>query len=141
MKINTEEGGEGSLPRLYRLIDANLNRLREGIRVLEDIQRFIYDNGKLAGELKTLRHQCRVEPYEHYLEARDIVGDVLKETTDSEAARSDLHAVQRSNIKRAQESARVLEEGFKLIDSATAEKFKQIRYRLYNIEKEISKRG
>ena len=42
-------------------------------------------------------------------------------------------------MKRAQESARVLEESFKLIDTVEAERFKQIRYALYNIEKELSK--
>ena len=41
----TNNEGENTIsPNLYRLIDANLNRLREGIRVIEDIQRFIFNN-------------------------------------------------------------------------------------------------
>ena len=127
------------LSGLYRLIDANLNRLREGIRVLEDIERFIYDNKTLSQKLKSLRHQCRIQTYERYLHKRDIIGDVLKETTASESKRENIYEVQLSNIKRAQESARVLEESFKLIDTVEAEQFKQIRYALYNIEKELSK--
>ncbi len=123
--------------KLYRLIDANLNRLREGIRVLEDIQRFIFDNKSLAKKLKKLRHQCRVNDYESYLKQRDIIGDVLKETTISESKRDNINSLILSNIKRSQESARVLEESFKLIDSNEAEKFKLIRYTLYDIEKEI----
>ena len=125
------------LSKLYRLIDANLNRLREGIRVLEDIQRFIYDNKPLCENLKALRHQCRITAYQRYLAQRDIIGDVLKETTASEAQRDTLEALQLSNIKRTQESARVLEESLKLIDADEAEKFKQIRYALYDIEKQL----
>jgi len=136
MKTDIER--DFSLSRLYRLIDANLNRLREGIRVLEDIERFIYDNKPLSQKLKSLRHRCRIKDYAQYLHERDIIGDVLKETTASESQRENLHALQLSNMKRAQESARVLEESFKLIDTAQAEQFKQIRYALYNIEKELS---
>ncbi len=133
----TKEESTVSLLKLYRLIDANLNRLREGIRVLEDIQRFVYDNQTLSSKLKSIRHQCRVDHYEEYLKERDIIGDILKETTTSEAKREDIVSLQLSNMKRAQESARVLEESFKLIDTKNAEKFKQIRYALYDIEKHI----
>ena len=30
--------------RLYRVIDANLNRLKEGLRVVEDVRRYGFDN-------------------------------------------------------------------------------------------------
>ncbi len=135
--MRTKDEGDHSLLGLYRLIDANLNRLREGLRVLEDIERFIYDNKPLSQKLKSLRHQCRVPEYSRYLSERDIIGDVLKETTASESEREDLRSIQLSNIKRAQESARVLEESFKLIDSREAERFKDIRYALYDIEKNM----
>jgi hypothetical protein len=135
--MRTKDEGDHSLLGLYRLIDANLNRLREGLRVLEDIERFIYDNKPLSQKLKSLRHQCRVPEYNRYLSERDIIGDVLKETTASESEREDLRSIQLSNIKRAQESARVLEESFKLIDSREAERFKDIRYALYDIEKNM----
>ena len=135
---NNRDGEQSPSKRLYRLIDANLNRLREGIRVLEDIQRFIYDNHSLSKEFKTLRHTCRIDNYNRYLEKRNIVGDVLRETTGSEAKRKDIESLQLSNMKRAQESARVLEEALKLIDADEAERFKQIRYRLYDIEKRMA---
>jgi thiamine-phosphate pyrophosphorylase len=137
LEVTTNKRGEQSPSRLYRLIDANLNRLREGIRVLEDIQRFIYDNQSLSKELKSVRHICRLDNYSRYLQERDIIGDVLKETTGSEAKREDITSLQLSNMKRAQESARVLEEALKLIDADEAERFKQIRYRLYDLEKSI----
>lgn len=124
-----------SSTEIFRLIDATLNRLREGIRVLEDISRFIYNNKKTSKKLKDLRHLSRVENYNQYLKTRDIIGDVLKENTESEFSRSDLSSVILANFKRAQESARSLEESFKLLDPQTAVKFKHIRYELYDLEK------
>ncbi len=122
---------------LHRLIDANLNRLREGIRVCEDIERYINNNKKLSQKLKSIRHDCRVKDMLTYLKSRDIVGDVLKETTASELKREDIKSIQISNIKRAQESARVLEESLKLINIEEAQKFKLIRYALYDLEKNM----
>ncbi len=123
-------------PKLYRLIDANLNRLKEGIRVIEDIERYIFDNEKLAKRLKTIRHQASFH-HPKLLEFRDIRNDVLKSTIETEKNRSDIEALLLANIKRAQESARVLEEAFKLIEIELSERFKTIRYELYDIEKEL----
>ncbi|OQX73570.1 MAG: thiamine-phosphate pyrophosphorylase [Campylobacteraceae bacterium 4484_4] len=136
MKSESKEGKDPSF-KLYRMIDANLNRLREGIRVCEDIERYLFDNQILSQKLKSLRHRVRVSNLSDCLEARDIAGDVLKKTTASESKREDVESLLLSNIKRAQESARVLEESLKLIDVAEAERFKEIRYALYDLEKEI----
>lgn len=121
-----------------RLIDANLNRLREGIRVVEDIYRYIYNDKQTATELKTLRHKSRIDIYNDLLDSRDIQNDVLKKTVESELNRSDLNSILIANFKRAQESSRVLEEFGKLISIETSETFKSIRYGLYHIEKNIS---
>jgi len=123
--------------KLFRLIDANLNRLKEGVRVVEDCQRYIYDNPTLTKKLKSIRHKARVDNFQELLKYRDIVGDVAKTTTKSEKNRDDISSIMIANIKRAEESARVLEESFKLIDSSKAEDFKLIRYELYDIEKSI----
>ena len=120
-----------------RIIDANLNRLREGIRVVEDIFRYIYNDKETAKKLKTLRHQSRIESYEGLLDSRDIVNDCLKQTTKSESAREDLYSILIANFKRAQESSRVLEEFTKLDSSNNSEIFKNIRYELYDLEKAL----
>jgi thiamine-phosphate pyrophosphorylase len=122
---------------ILRLLDANLNRLREGIRVVEDIRRYCFDDEVSAKDLKKLRHKARIEPYLILLKTRDIENDVLKDTTKSEASRDDLTSLQIANLKRAQESARVLEETFKLYDVKEAQNFKEIRYSLYGIEKNL----
>jgi thiamine-phosphate pyrophosphorylase len=121
-----------------RLIDANLNRLREGIRVVEDIFRYIHNNKDISLQLKNLRHLSRLESYSELLENRDINNDVLKQSTLSEQSREDLNSILISNFKRAQESSRVLEEFAKLISTKDSEKFKHIRYTLYDLEKNIN---
>lgn len=122
-----------------RLIDANLNRLREGIRVVEDIFRYIYDNKEIAIRLKELRHKARLEAYETLLKSRDIKNDVLKKSTSSEQNRESLESILIANFKRAQESARVLEEFTKLSSVQDSEIFKYIRYELYDLEKALIK--
>ena len=117
-----------------RLIDANLNRLREGIRVVEDIFRYIYNNKQTAIKLKELRHLSRLKNYFELLETRDVKNDVLRSSIKSEQNRSDLNSILIANFKRAQESARVLEEFTKLVSIEDSENFKYIRYELYNLE-------
>jgi thiamine-phosphate pyrophosphorylase len=131
----TNEGAQP--PQTLRILDANLNRLREGIRVVEDICRYYKNSKELSLKLKNLRHLSRLNNYHELLTCRDILNDPLKETTTSEKSRDSLESIILSNIKRAQESSRVLEEILKLTDETNAEKFKQIRYELYNLEKEI----
>lgn len=118
------------------MVDANLNRLKEGIRVIEDIARYVHNDKKLSTSLKKLRHQCRIEPLEALLVSRDSVNDVLRPTMQSEMNRTDLKSILIANYKRGQESSRVLEELYKIIEPEMSEIFKQIRYELYTLEKE-----
>ena len=122
-----------------RLIDANLNRLREGIRVVEDIFRYVYNDKQTAIKLKELRHLSRLENYIELLETRDVKNDVLRSSIKSEQNRTDLYSILIANFKRAQESSRVLEEFCKLISIKDSENFKYIRYELYNLEIVLTK--
>ena len=122
-----------------RLIDANLNRLREGIRVVEDIFRYVYNEKQTALKLKELRHLSRLENYIELLETRDVKNDVLRSSIKSEQNRTDLYSILIANFKRAQESSRVLEEFCKLISIEDSENFKYIRYELYNLEIVLTK--
>ena len=122
-----------------RLIDANINRLREGIRVVEDIFRYIYNNKEISTKLKSLRHIARTKNYYELLETRDVENDVLRESIKSEQNRSDMNSILIANFKRAQESSRVLEEFCKLISIEDSETFKYIRYELYNLEIVLTK--
>lgn len=124
-------------PDLYRVIDANINRLKEGIRVVEDIMRYKYNNKELSHKLKNLRHMANIEENLNLLIHRDSVNDVLRQTIKSEMNRSNLSDIIIANFKRAQESARVLEELYKLSSEEYSERFKQVRYELYSLEKDV----
>lgn len=121
---------------LYRVIDANLNRLKEGIRVVEDIARYVHNDKVLARQLKALRHQSKIDELQNLLGARDSVKDVLRSTLSSEMNRDSLESIIIANYKRAQESSRVLEEIYKIINPELSENFKSLRYTLYQLEKE-----
>src|SRR3954462_5450191 len=41
---------------ILRLLDANTNRAREALRVIEDYARFALDDQQLSADLKSLRH-------------------------------------------------------------------------------------
>jgi len=124
-------------PNLHRLIDANLNRLREGLRVLEDIRRYLFDDEESARRFKRLRHSLQAAYDPARLIHRDIQGDVLKSSTQSEMKRTDIRDLMIANFSRAQESARVLEEAFKIEEKTLSSLFKDVRYELYALEKDL----
>jgi len=121
---------------LHRVIDANLNRLKEGIRVIEDMARYANNDRELSSRLKTLRHLAKIEDIQPLLKSRDAQNDVLRPTIESEMERSSIESIIIANYKRAQESSRVLEELYKVVDPSLSERFKTIRYELYTLEKE-----
>jgi thiamine-phosphate pyrophosphorylase len=121
--------------KIERLIDANLNRLKEGLRVVEDICRYVHNDTTLTPQIKTLRHQLQSAYSKERLTHRDIEGDTQKSSRKSELIRTSLDDLVIANFSRTQESARVLEEVFKLNSIELSELFKQLRYKLYAIEK------
>ena len=122
---------------IYRVIDANLNRLKEGIRVVEDILRYRDNNQELSSKLKHLRHLAKVDETKKLLRYRDSQNDVLRSSIKSELNRTNISNIIIANFKRAQESARVLEELYKLENIEYSENFKYIRYELYQMEKKV----
>jgi len=132
------------MDKTIRIIDANLNRGREGLRVVEDIVRFILDDAKLASQIKNARHnitdlvqQLHINDID-LLNARDSQGDVgIELDCNSEDIRRDVLHIATANFVRVQESMRVLEEFSKLYDSSVSPKFKSLRFKLYELEKEI----
>lgn len=124
-------------PELFRVIDANINRLKEGIRVVEDVLRYKDNNKELSSKLKSLRHKAQIKETQQLLQHRDSINDVLRPSTKSEQNRSSLEDILTANFKRAEESARVLEELYKLENIEYSENFKTLRYELYNLEKEV----
>ena len=126
---------------ILRIIDVNLNRSREGLRVCEDIVRFILDDRKMLRSFKSLRHRVGALAKRIYgkktllLKSRNARRDVGKLTTYRELRRKNINDVFRANIQRVKESLRVLEETSKLLDGRISQRFKTIRFRVYELEK------
>jgi thiamine-phosphate pyrophosphorylase len=129
-------------PTVARIIDANFNRAREALRVMEDYARFVLDSEALAKRLKDLRHglasAVATSDADALMIARDTAGDVgTVNETASEYRRSDAESVVRAAGKRLSEALRVIEEYAKTFDEAMARRVEQLRYRGYDIEKQF----
>jgi thiamine-phosphate pyrophosphorylase len=128
---------------IYRIIDANLNRAREGIRVAEEVARLYFDDAKLSQKFKSLRHQLTRVAKNNFderklLSFRDSQKDVGANSMGAlEKKRADLESIVCANLRRSQEAVRVLEEFGKLIQEQSAPSFKKIRFRLYSLEQNI----
>jgi thiamine-phosphate pyrophosphorylase len=125
-----------------RILDANANRAREAMRVLEDYARFSLNHEGLSQELKHLRHALADVLKPHLPEAilhRDIQGDIgVDIKTASEARRETLTDVIIAAGKRLTEALRVLEEVLKTIDSSAASRAEKLRYSSYALEQKIA---
>jgi thiamine-phosphate pyrophosphorylase len=123
------------------VLDANCNRIREALRVIEEYYRFISENESAAIELKKLRHELisieDVLGREQLLEHRDSETDCFADhVRPEEMRRENGNSLLTANFKRAQEAARVLEEYTKITpDRTISEKAKRIRFSLYRLEK------
>lgn len=130
--------------RILRIIDANLNRALEGIRIIEEVTRFILENKKLTFSLKKIRHKIKEEienlfsDTQRLLMAREAKKDVgIPSCIKDEFKRSNLSEILKVNFKRTEEALRVLEEFTKLFDKRTGEVFKKLRFQVYSMEKDV----
>lgn len=146
----------GPTDAAWRIIDANLNRSREGLRVLEDYARFVRNDGNLSGRLKNLRHdlvaaeaflpkqiaeelssgESGPSPLVRHRDTAHDVGTHL--STVAEHLRSEMSDVVIANSRRVQESLRSLEEFSKLVSPQFAAIVKQLRYRSYTLQQELA---
>jgi thiamine-phosphate pyrophosphorylase len=130
-----------------RMIDANLNRSSEGLRVLEDVARFLLNDTELSQRLRTLRHNLarQTQPLNlGLLSQRDSEHDVGrlrsqdKKLAEQATSLESLLDLVTANAKRVEESLRVIEELAKLpemnsmLNSAS---FEQTRFALYSLER------
>lgn len=135
------------LEPVYRIIDANINRAKEGLRVCEEITRFVLDSRSLTAGLKKLRHEIdlalKILPDGAELcRSRDSLADVgFGIKLKKEFRRSGYKDIFFANIARVKESIRVLEEFSKLKNIKSAAYFKKIRYEVYDLEKKFVKQA
>jgi thiamine-phosphate pyrophosphorylase len=129
-------------PQILRTIDANINRVSEGLRVLEDISRFICEDADISRELKAVRHrvnQLVSNINSSLLETRDSAGDIGSDS-DLPHDHKDLFSIVKANAKRVQEGIRVIEELAKLPElksALPADELRKSRFQVYTLEKQL----
>jgi thiamine-phosphate pyrophosphorylase len=126
---------------ILRVLDANFNRAKEGMRVVEDIMRFINGDESCRKLARNIRHGLtkitKDKNLKNAIKERDSIGDPGKKTDKLEMSRASINDVLYANLQRAKESLRVLEEFFKIISPRNVAKLKQLRYNTYSLEKQI----
>jgi len=128
-----------------RIIDASLNRIGEGLRLLEEMARLTLNDAILTQQLKNMRHEmtrCDEHLQSQLLQARNSEGDVgVDMEVAGEEKQRDIPITIVANARRVQESLRVMEEMAKVPGlGLDTEKFKKARFALYTIEKTLLSR-
>lgn len=129
---------------IARILDANLNRAREGLRVAEEIARMVLEHQGLQKKLKAIRHKIialekkiNSQQLLHYRSVQTDPGALT--SNPSEMDRTSLQELGRANLRRCQEACRVLEEFSKLDNRTMSKTFKKMRFQTYDVERELIK--
>lgn len=128
---------------VLRIIDANFNRCKEGLRVVEDIFRFILEDNNLRKSLRQIRHsldKIAKEIIKTAILSRSSQKDLGKKCDRLEMKRKNVNSLLYINLQRVKEALRVLEEFSKLSLPHQVSKIKRIRYKIYELEKTIIKK-
>jgi len=127
---------------IYRILDANFNRAREALRVVEDCGRFALNDPVVTATAKTMRSDLAeiytAMPVLEMLTSRDTQGDLGTElTSPTERQRANLHDVAAAALKRLTEALRTIEEYSKVISPHQTQRIERIRYSAYTLEQRL----
>lgn len=131
------------MPAVLRIIDANANRAREALRVMEESARFLLDDDELCAALKQLRHDlaAALAALPGLEASRDTPGDVgTRVSTAREEMRDGAGAVAIAAGKRLSEALRSIEEYSKVLGDtgrALPGLVEQMRYHGYELEQRL----
>jgi len=125
-----------------RIIDANFNRAREAIRVIEEFCRFALNSASLTGRAKQLRHGLSAAVHQldvpRLISSRDTLGDIgVGRTVQGQLVRGDLRDCFTAGCKRLTEALRTLAEVSQAQNRSVAEAIEKLRYAAYTLEKDI----
>jgi thiamine-phosphate pyrophosphorylase len=123
---------------IYRILDANLDRAREGLRIIEEWCRFGLNSQKLAAECKNMRQELAKWHSPEMRASRNTSNDTGTALTHpQEEQRSNIQQLLQANLCRVQEALRVIEEYGKLLNPEMGAGFKQMRYQVYILESNL----
>lgn len=126
---------------ILRVVDANLNRCKEGLRVVEDVFRFVLEDDRLRKKIRAMRHSldsvAKDKFFKQAILSRDSRNDLGRSIDHLELERKGSIDILYINFQRVKESLRVMEEFFKMISPVYVELVKKLRYEIYTMEKEV----
>lgn len=123
---------------IFRILDANLDRAREGLRVVEEWCRLGLENSDWAEKCKQMRQEIAYWHTSELRMARDTPNDPgIQISHPQEEKRETINQLLQANLCRVQEALRVLEEYGKLYDGNMGTACKKIRYQVYTLESEL----
>ncbi|GAB6174964.1 hypothetical protein JCM15765_44420 [Paradesulfitobacterium aromaticivorans] len=129
---------------VLRLMDANLNRVAEGLRVVEDVLRFGLEDGEQCLKVRGMRHAVReaFRDLQHrLLSERDVARDPGLFISQQQGldCKVGFEGLLLANLKRVQEGLRVLEESAHLLgERPLAKETEKLRFASYNLELELA---
>lgn len=126
---------------LERMIDANLNRVCEGLRVIEDCVRFVYEDEKLQKDIRGLKHDIRKNldsrAFINSRKALEDIGLAVSQTTLLDH-KSSFHQMITANFKRVEEGLRSIEESLKVMGlNKESKMYESYRFKSYDLEKAV----
>jgi thiamine-phosphate pyrophosphorylase len=124
-----------------RIIDVNLNRLDESLKMIEDVARFYFADRDLLSRTRRIR-RCFLDlkrslPMEAVIGARQSHLDPGRKAAFDSKERKNITATIISNLSRAKEAARTLEEALKTFDVRLSNRMKEIRFLTYDLERDM----
>ena len=123
------------------LLDANANRAREGLRIIEDTARFVLDDAAAAKAFRGFRHQLDELVRTHYRElltARNIETDSGR-ANPAQPYKNGVNDLLAANFKRCEEALRVIEEYGRVLSPKAVAKAQALRFEIYKWEKRIGR--
>jgi len=124
--------------RFDQIIDANLDRAREGLRVLEDWARFGLGREDFVKQIKNYRQLLGKHHLYIYKKSRNYTNDKCTGLSHPEQFnRSTFNEIISTNAARIQEALRVIEEFAKNKNKELSALASKIRYEIYLLELDL----
>jgi len=136
-----QHGVKGSMSNVLRILDANLNRAREGLRTAEEYARLYVADARAAATLKAVRRGVQTLADSlgtlPLLKHRDVEHDPGTRPDADDVERGSPADVALAGLKRAQEALRALEEYAQLVRPQASALAASARYQAYQAEQQL----
>ncbi len=124
---------------IMRIIDANFNRVREALRVIEDILRFYDANRHLASIIREFRHSFTMSYISYFGRYAGIFRDVRADTgkTNPPSPAENIREILVRNFFRIEEGLRCIEECSRISNPKSTKCWQKLRFSIYEIEQKV----